>query len=354
MNITSCAAPPHVKARSNSTAPCRALHNSSSVVHRLHSYTSGTSSCNFNTDDQQLPGDRLPGMLLLRQQMQQPHLQLLQQQQQQQRQGTALPQYSVQAVAQQSSQQQQFGQQQLQPQRPPVLLPKPADPGRTSHAAADTSSSSSSSSSSSNGSQSDSSSSRFAELRQTISAATSLQQLLQLLPAAAAADQPDITSRLMLQAVNVLRCSATAALDNTNSSSSGRMLWQLDGDDVTWSAAAAEATGSGARCTDPQQQEQLQQLLKACDGLLYRQVDRLGFQHASGVLWVWAQVRWKPAPMVVQQQQQQQEQQQQGEDSGGRLQLQQQQQSLWRLVIRQLVQSEVQHEMKGAARLRSS
>ncbi|KAF6255955.1 hypothetical protein COO60DRAFT_1659853 [Scenedesmus sp. NREL 46B-D3] len=230
--------------------------------------------------------------------MQQPHQQLQQWRQQQQRQqAAAAPQHTAQAVAQQSHQQtQQVGRQQLQVQRP-VLMPKPADPHSSAPAGAGSGSSS----------QIEPDSSGFAELREAISAATSLQQLLQLLPAAAVAAEPDLTTRLLLQAVTVLRCSPPAPDSSSSSSSSTPQQINRDARPAAATAAAAASPRAASLQQQQQQQQQqeLQQLLRGCDALLYAQADILGFAHASGVLWVWAQLGWRPAPLAQQQQQRQ-------------------------------------------------
>lgn len=195
-------------------------------------------------DGEQLPGIRMPVM----QQLQQNQCQLQQQLQQ-----------ATQHVQRQSHQS-------MQQQQHPTLLPKP-------------------------GNNSSTSSRPFAlhqclspdlpldpraiqQLRDQVAAATTIQQLLQLLPAVVADNNPDSVTRVLLQAVRIHRSSGA---------SEGLQYVQQP-------TAQVEADTLDSQ----HQQQHLGQLLQQCDVLVLQCHPRMMFQHVSGVLWSWAQLQWRP------------------------------------------------------------
>lgn len=279
----------------------------------------------------------MPEMLQLCQQMQQPQQQLAQCQHDWQQQHA-----SSRASTQQEQQQQQLVR--------PVLLPQPQDshqnPSSSSTVTLDTAG--------------------LQQLRRAISNSTSLHELQLLLPDAAAADLPDITTRIMLQTVQIARSIGVVAWTEGSGSSST----ECDSGSAKNNSSSSTLEHQGQQAHDGidnsveeedlavflqqieqrhelrqqqrriQQQQEMQQLLRGCDALLYHQAPRLKFQHISGILWCWAQLKWRPAaaPPAVQQAVQQQTVQQQAEEP---------QHSLWRLVIDKLVQCDVRRELSG-------
>jgi hypothetical protein len=144
-------------------------------------------------------------------------------------------------------------------------------------------------------------------LSEAIKASASINELQQLLPSVAAADQPEFTTKVLLQAVQIMRAihsSGSSAEATFHKPRKAGNWWQMQllqhRSDAVHSAGGRPlqqllSTSGEPQLPEQQQQQQLEQLLGCCDVMLSRQEGRMSFQHVSGVLWAWSQLQHNPA-----------------------------------------------------------